>query len=187
MQIFISHAKEDNPIVYQILKMLDDNQIRHWQDLTRIDVSSSINKEINDAISSSSHFLLIWSKNANKSTFVQKEYNSAITPDYDYKLKKIIIRLDDTRLPALLADLRYYRISSDELEKTMHEIIFDIKKLDNEDERQKKFDDYLDEKFDNIFIADHEYSTSYALKNIDNKTYHENMLSWEDVLNEEGN
>lgn len=178
MQVFISHSTKDNIIVHRILRILDDNHIPHWEDLTQIDMTSSINQEINKALGSSSHFLLIWSKNASESTFVAKEYNAVITPDYDRKIAKIIIRIDDTPLPPLLSDNVCHTIKDEGLENTIENIASELYQINANNEMSEEFDQYLDDFFGSVFVAGYEYSTSSILKQIDLKVYKEYMRSW---------
>ena len=182
MQVFISHAKEDNNTVRQIMTLLDNKRIQHWEDITHIKPGDSVNEKINQGIKSSSHFLLVWSKNADNSNNVKKECNAVMTPDYE-KITKIIFRTDGTKLPPLLADIKYININDDELE----DIIEQIKQEQIKDPIYEKFDAYLDEEFGDISVADHKYTTSFALSRIDYVAYREYMINWEDESNEERN
>ncbi len=182
MKIFISHSKKDNTIVYRTLKILDDNKIPHWVDLEQIGMSSSVNKEINDALYSSSHFMLMWSKDASKSSFVKMEYNAVITPDYKDKIKMIILKIDDTKLPPLLSDRKYYHIKEKSLEEILENLVCEIKESQIIDERHERFDKYLDESFGNVSIAEHKYMTSFTLKHLDQQVYKEDMITWTDSL-----
>lgn len=178
-QVFISHAKEDNPIVYRVIKILDDNDIPKWVDLEQFDsLGSSVNEKINDGISTSRYFLLLWSIHASRSRFVKKEYNAATSHDYDKLLTKIIIRLDDTRLPPLLADKQYYQVTETELESVVEGIVGKIKYESEEETR--KFDEYLDETNEKIKILGLEYTVSFILKNIDIERYQEELERWEE-------
>ena len=185
MKVFISHTKKDNNIVHRILKILDDNGIQNWVDLKQIDMGSSINQTINRAIASSNHFLLIWSKSAAESKFVEREYNAVTTPDYDDKLKKIIVKLDATPLPPLLSDQKYYDIDDESLEEVIENLAYEIKESQTVDTKHEKFDRYLNENFGDVIVASYKYTTSHALKQIDPYIYKEDMISWMDNPNEE--
>lgn len=177
-QVFISHAKEDNLLVHRIIKILDDNNIKKWVDLEQLDsLGSSVNEKINDGLSSSKYFLLLWSEHASKSEFVKKEYNAATSHDYDILLIKIIIRLDKTKLPPLLADKKYYEITEAELESVVEGIVSKIKYEINE-EITRRFDEYLDETNDKVKILGLEYKTSFILKNSDPVRYQEEFKKW---------
>ena len=136
LKVFISHAGHDNHVVYKLLKILDDNQIEKWVDLEQLDdPDSDINENINESLSSSDYFSLIWSENAAKSEFVKRKYNAAISHDYDKRLHKIILRLDDCILPPLLASKKYHKIREKEFDSVLDRIITSIKK--GADEQQK--------------------------------------------------
>ena len=170
--------------MYRILRILGDNEIPNWVDLKQISTGSLINQSINQAITSSSHFLLIWSKNAAKSQFVEKEYNAVITPDYNDKLKKVIVKLDTTPLPPLLSDYKYYGIDDGPLEEIIENLAYEIKESQTVDTKHEKFDRYLDENFGDVIVASYKYLTSFALKQIDPSIYKEDMISWMDNPNE---
>lgn len=179
-QIFISHAKEDNFLVHRIIKILDDNNIKKWVDLEQLDnLGSSVNEKINDGLSSSKYFLLLWSEHASKSEFVKKEYNAATSHDYDILLIKIIIRLDKTKLPPLLADKKYYEVTEAELESVVEGIVNKIKY--ESEERRTRFDDYLDETYGKIEVLGVEYDRSFILKTADPSRYREEFEKWEDT------
>jgi len=178
MKVFISHAKEDNSIVHRILRIIDNHNIPKWVDLEEIGISSSINENINEGFASSTHFLLIWSKNAARSEFVKKEYNAATSRDYDNKIEKIIIKLDNTPLPPLVADKKYHSINEENLEAVLNEIFEKINKESEQQENTNRFDEYLDETYGDVMIAGHDYPTSYALKQADPVVYEDDMTDW---------
>jgi hypothetical protein len=179
-KIFISHAKEDNPIIHRVIKILDDNNIKKWVDLEQLDeLGSSVNEKINDGISSSNYFLLMWSIHASRSSFVKNEYNAATSGDYDKLLTKIIIKLDETRLPPLLADKKYYEVTEIELEDVVEGI---VNKINYDlDDKTKKFDEYLDKITEKIEILGIEYTVSFILKNALPERYQEEFEAWKEL------
>lgn len=185
MRVFISHAKEDNSVVIRIITILDENGVPKWVDLEQLeDVDSAINESINEGLSTSDYFLLVWSKHANESNYVKKEYNAAITPDYDPRLKKIIIRLDDTLLPPLLADKKYHSVTEDELDVVLEGIIAKIKKAEKFSAEPNVYDEYLDSNYGKAKIVEYEYDSSLAFKRVDPKKYQEDLEDWEESTNE---
>lgn len=178
-KIFISHAKEDNTVIHRVIKILDDNNIQKWVDLEQLDdvLGSSVNEKINEGISNSNYFLLVWSIHASKSKFVKKEYNAATSDDYDKLLKKIIIKLDKTKLPPLLADKVYYEVTEIELEDVLEGIVSKIN-YDSHD-KTKRFDEYLDNTIDKIKILGIEYDPSFILKNALPAIYQQEFETWE--------
>jgi hypothetical protein len=177
-RIFISHAKEDNHILIRILKILDDEGIENWVDIKRLNkLDTNVNENINYGLSSCNYFLLLWSKNAKKSKYVTKEYNCAISQDYDKRLKKIILRLDNTILPALLADKMYHRVDDESLEKVVLSILKELKPNNNRI-KQRKFDNFLNASYEPIKIMDIEYKPALAFKRVDRKRYNQELEDW---------
>lgn len=122
MHLFISHTSKDNEILNQIIKILDKYHIdSRWIDIEKIKDNSRIRKEITDGILNCTHFLLLWSKNAAESEWVKEEINAVSSDPYDKKIKKIILKVDNTPLLPLLADA-YFRTYSDP-EKDVLDII----------------------------------------------------------------
>lgn len=178
-KIFISHAKEDNHIVIRILRMIDDEGIKKWIDIEQLeDLDSNVNEKINEGLISSNHFLLIWSKNAARSEYVKKEFHAAISHDYDSRLKKIILRLDDTILPPLLADKKYFHVENDNVEEIISNILQKIKPSDAE--KRKKFDNFLNLSYGKVQVVKQDYDTSVAFKRIDNGRYQDELQHWEE-------
>ncbi len=139
--------------------------------------NSNINEKINEGLVRSDHFMLIWSRNASKSKWVKREYNAAITEDYDKRLKKIILRLDRTMLPPLLADKKYVHVTNKTLEFHIKKIIerinlnrrkVQMKKFSNPN--MKIFNDFLDFTYE-VDVMGIKYNTSEVLKHIDPDRY----------------
>ena len=109
-----------------------------------------------------------------------------MAPDYEHIIL-IIIKIDNTRLPPLLAAKKYHNIKNNELESTLEDLVCEIKQSQDSNLKHKKFNKYLDEKFGDIYIADHRYTTSFALERIDHLVYKDDMINWYDNLIEEKN
>lgn len=179
MKVFISHAKENNSIVRRIITKLDDNGIKNWSDIEKLNkVDSDINASINEGLATSNYFLLVWSIHASHSEYVKKEYNATISSDYDSRLRKIIIRLDDALLPPLLSDKKYHTSTEEDLDDVLDGIIIQIKEPEKDFENTKRFDDDLNSVYDDVEIAGITYPTSVALKKIDPVMYDELKQAW---------
>lgn len=100
---FISHSWEDKPLAMQLERELGSAKIDVWIDHSEIRGGDNLPKRINDALEWCNTFLLIWSKAASKSRWVDLEWTNALSLD------KVIIpcRLDKTPLPAILANRTY--------------------------------------------------------------------------------
>lgn len=114
MKIFVSHASKDNQIVKKIVDILRKyyNEDEIWVDYNQIEpLDSDAISKINKGLKTSTFFLLIWSKDAENSEWVEKEVNAASSSDYGH-IKKFSFRLDNTRLPPLdFSTGRYDRIT----------------------------------------------------------------------------
>jgi uncharacterized protein YjbI with pentapeptide repeats/archaellum biogenesis ATPase FlaH len=98
MKIFISHSREDNSFVNIITNILDTYQIEYWIDRDQIyNKISDLDKAIKEGINNSTHFLLLWSKNARGSEYVEKEIKNAISKGDT--LTTFSFQLDDTEYP----------------------------------------------------------------------------------------
>ncbi len=107
VKVFISHSKEDNPLVSKIISVFKKYDVEYWVDFEQIKDGVIMNKQINECLEDSSLFLLIWSKNAKKSSWVQAEI-AALGDPQDPLIKKIIIFvIDNTRLPYPISGLKY--------------------------------------------------------------------------------
>jgi len=181
IKIFISHAGEDNEIVKKIIATLEKYQIEYWVDIKQLKGEGhAINSEINNGVKTSTHFLLVWSKNAANSRFVEQEYNAAISPDYKDLLTKIIFRLDEETLPFLLSDINYHRVNSENVEEITRQTIRNI--LEKDEDYQKDFETSLDEDENNVEVKidDTFYRYSKALKAVDPAKYKTKYENWID-------
>ena len=97
--VFISYARHDLNAVKQLERALQAHDVSVWRDQESIYGGQQWPKAIGEAIAAHDHVLLIWSKDAAQSHFVEFEWNSAIA------LRKIILPcvLDDTPLPPALS------------------------------------------------------------------------------------
>ncbi|AFU58187.1 hypothetical protein Ngar_c12470 [Candidatus Nitrososphaera gargensis Ga9.2] len=108
--IFISYNSADKQIASNIAIFLAAENIPTWFDEWKVSAGDSIVGEVQEGLKGCTHFLILWSKNSNKSNWVRKELESTIARAIQTKVPRIIpIRLDDTPLPALLADIKYLR------------------------------------------------------------------------------
>ncbi|MDZ7302112.1 MAG: toll/interleukin-1 receptor domain-containing protein [candidate division KSB1 bacterium] len=102
-RIFISHAWEDSQLVRRLENELQAAGAEVWVDHSGIRGGDNLPKRINAALEWCDVFLLVWSKTASKSPWVNLEWTSAVA------LKKPIIPclLDDSQLPFILVGMHY--------------------------------------------------------------------------------
>src|SRR5262245_814747 len=100
-RVFMSYARHDLNTVQQIERALQVHDIAVWRDQERIDGGQQWPKAIGEAVAAYDDVLLVWSKSAAQSHFVEFEWNSAMA------MRKTILPcwLDDTPLPPALSAL----------------------------------------------------------------------------------
>ncbi len=98
-RVFISYARHDLSSVQPLERALQAHDIAVWRDQESIYGGQQWPKAIGEAIAAHDYVLLVWSKTAARSHFVEFEWNSAIA------LRKTILPclLDDTPLPPALS------------------------------------------------------------------------------------
>lgn len=97
-RIFISHAWEDKRIVRRLEKKLKEIGIEVWVDHSEMQGGDNIPKRVSDVLEWCNTFLLGWSKAANDSPWVEREWGAAMQLN-----KKIIPCLfDRTDIPNIL-------------------------------------------------------------------------------------
>ena len=180
MQIFISHSSQDNRIVEKIVELFDIYEIDHWVDTKVLKgLGHSIDSEINRGLEASTHFLLVWSQHAKKSKWVEKEYTVTTTDDYEKRLTKIIFRLDETILPALLSSTKHQPpINEENVESITKDIIKNVLEVNTEIIDQFNYD--LNEQNGQVKIGETYYDFSDVLKCVDRTEYKGLLDSWID-------
>jgi hypothetical protein len=98
-RVFISYSRDDLSAAQQLERALQAHDIAVWRDQESKYGGQQWPKAIGEAIAAHDCLLLVWSKNAAKSHFVEFEWNNAIA------LRKTILPclLDDTPLPPALS------------------------------------------------------------------------------------
>jgi hypothetical protein len=106
----LSHRSIDKPTVSAIARKIKSEGVNVWLDEDRLVPSQSLTAEISSALDKMTHFVLFWSSNCVGAPWVERELNSAIALLIERSVPLIIVRLDQTPVPSILADL--YRIES---------------------------------------------------------------------------
>lgn len=105
--VFISHSWKDNSIVKKLDTALKTAGAQVWVDYSNVRIGKNIPKEISNALEQCDVVLLIWSKYAKSSHWIELEWTNAIS------LKKDLVPclIDDSELPPLLANKHFFRLS----------------------------------------------------------------------------
>ena len=108
IHVFICHASKDKPTARQVAHFLKGLGSEVWFDEWEIKVGESIVQKIDGALGQVTHLLLLLSKHSVYRPWVQKEFSSALMRQLsDSSITVLPMRLDDSQLPALLADIKY--------------------------------------------------------------------------------
>lgn len=106
--VYICHTKSDNQICSELSNYLKSLGLQTWFDVENFIPGDSLVSKMNYGLEHSDYVIVVWSSAAQKSAWVKREYEAAITMETnDGKPRVIATRLDDTPLPALLRDKKY--------------------------------------------------------------------------------
>ncbi len=92
--VFVSYSSEDRKLVNTIVQMMKDEQIAYWKAPEMIPAGSSYAREIPRAIKECEVFLLVLSRTSQRSIWVEKEIDSAIS----HRKTIIPFQIDDVPL-----------------------------------------------------------------------------------------
>jgi len=102
--VFISHTGADKNIARELGLFLASENINVWFDEWEISVGESITAKISDGLAKCTHFIIVWSRNAQKSKWVENEMNSATYLSVENNVKILPVVIDDAKLPPLVND-----------------------------------------------------------------------------------
>jgi tetratricopeptide (TPR) repeat protein len=104
MKVFISHSSKNKEEAARLCDDLAGKKIKTWLDRDGLRGGDPLIDELQEALASSTHFILLWSKPASESRYVKAEWQAA------YNLDKVIIpwMLDPTPLPLFLQSYIFY-------------------------------------------------------------------------------
>src|SRR5260370_14323166 len=110
------HASENKAIASQLASFIQTHGAEVWLDQWEIKVGDSIVQKINDGLSSASHLAILLSRDSVTKPWVTKELSSALMRQLSDRSTRVLpVRLDDSPIPAILADVRYADCRSDQL------------------------------------------------------------------------
>jgi hypothetical protein len=114
-RLFICHASENKAVASQLASFLETHGAEVWLDQWEIKVGDSIVQKINDGLHSASHLAILLSRDSITKPWVTKELSSALMRQLsDCSTRVLPVRLDDSPIPAILADVRYADCRSDQ-------------------------------------------------------------------------
>ena len=108
--VFISYNKADKDIAREIALFLTSENINVWFDEWEVSAGDSIVEQITKGLYNCTHFIIIWSKNALTSNWVQKEIQSILVKAIQSGTPKILpIVLDETPPLEIISDIRHIK------------------------------------------------------------------------------
>lgn len=119
MKVFISHSSKNKEEAARLCDDLAGKKIKTWLDRDKLRGGDPLIDELQEALASSTHLILLWSKPASQSRYVKAEWQAA------YDLGKVIIpcMLDRTPLPLFLRSYIFYDISSSSYAEALARIL----------------------------------------------------------------
>lgn len=110
-KVFISHASaaaHEKEFARQIAQIILMGGEAAWFDENHLSLGDDINVEIQSGIAQSENFILLWSKDAKASPFVESEWRYALEIHKQIQYPKIlVVRLDETEVPQELAKIKW--------------------------------------------------------------------------------
>lgn len=107
-RLFLCHASEDKNTARELGSYLSSRGVEVWLDEWEIRVGDSIVAKINEGLEAASHLALLLSANSVNKLWVRREFSSALMRQLkDNSVSVLPLRLDDSPIPAVFADIRY--------------------------------------------------------------------------------
>jgi TIR domain len=103
--LFLSHRSVNKSFVLEVAGEFRVLGIQPWTDRERLSVGDSLIESINAALDTMTGFVLFWSADCIGAPWVLRELSAAVALLLERELPIYVITLDDTPVPALVADL----------------------------------------------------------------------------------
>jgi tetratricopeptide (TPR) repeat protein len=118
LQVFLSHASADKPLVEEVKRLLEDGgDIQCWLDSFEIDYGDNIASKINDGLESHDALLFFVSSASLKSRWVREEWTASYWDQVNSGKKRLIpVLIGDCEPPALLKNKKYCDLRTNILE-----------------------------------------------------------------------
>lgn len=112
-RLFISYSTRDSARVGEVVTRLRDLGVEVWLDQSQISASDNIVARIDEGLSNTKYFVLFASESYFSSSWALAEYRAAFYAAIGANERKIIVvLLDDTGLPPLIASNRHVRYTT---------------------------------------------------------------------------
>jgi TIR domain len=127
--LFLSHRSTDKQTISVIANAIKDRGVNVWFDAEQLIPSQSLTAEISQALGKMTAFVLFWSSNCVGAPWVERELNSAVALLVEGAVPLIIVRLDDTPVPTIVADIFRIEALGEAAEHTGARIVNAITRL----------------------------------------------------------
>lgn len=128
-RLFLSHRSTDNETVSEIARAIKRGGVNVWLDEEQLVPSQSLIGEINRALGEMTHFVLFWSSSCIDAPWVNRELRSAVTLLIEKGIPLIIVRLDSTPVPTIIADLFRIEAMGEDPTATGQRIVETVERL----------------------------------------------------------
>jgi hypothetical protein len=92
-------------MVRQLASIIKAKGIGIWFDEEQLVPSQSLVEEIDRALETMTHYVLFWSHNCVDAPWINRELRSAISRLVEKGIPLLIVRLDETPVPTIIADI----------------------------------------------------------------------------------
>jgi TIR domain-containing protein len=132
LRIFVSYASPDAVIADQLANDLKNVGHEVYIDSDRLQMGEDIPSFMNDGIRSSSIIIIIFSASSAKARWQDREVSAALCREVEQRsCRVIVLRLDDTELPPLLATKAYGSIASSKYDETFKRLVSELAPLES--------------------------------------------------------
>ncbi len=103
--VFLSHRSVDKTLVRDVSTSLKRSGVGVWFDEDKLIPSDSLVGEIGKGLTEMTHFALFWSEACVGAPWVERELNSAVVRLIEVHVPLLVVRLDETPVPTMIADI----------------------------------------------------------------------------------
>ena len=103
--LFLSHRSTDKALVREVALAVKRKGLGIWFDEEQLVPSQSLVEEIGHALERMTHYVLFWSQRCQGAPWVDRELRAAVSRLIEKQVPLLIVRLDGTPVPAILADV----------------------------------------------------------------------------------
>lgn len=130
MSTFISYSQQDAAVAEAIQRAMVRNNVKFWRDSAKLLAGDHLSPQIFAAIEASSSYVILVSAASMSSEWVERELELAADLEQLGRLVIVAVRLDDTPIPAALADKLYVDLRGSETDEGVRPLIVALRAVD---------------------------------------------------------